>query len=264
VVGSASDRGFVEFVDAAGSMSVNQALSLRNDELLALERSGKLITSPLRYLAPIEPQGRLFCVGVNYRAHADEASRGSDVMPTIFIRTHESIVGHDEALRRPKASGQFDYEGELAIVIGKEGGGIPVSQALAHVGGYTCFNDGSIRDYQRHSLTAGKNFDATGACGPWIVTANDVPQADQLTLTTRVNGEVLQRASTGEMIYSIPAIIAYVSTIAELRTGDIISTGTPAGVGLFRDPQRWLVPGDSVEVSIDRVGVLRNSVEEAR
>jgi 2-keto-4-pentenoate hydratase/2-oxohepta-3-ene-1,7-dioic acid hydratase in catechol pathway len=159
---------------------------------------------------------------------------------------------------------QFDYEGELAVVIGGGGKAISPNEALLQVAGYTCFNDGSIRDFQKHSLTAGKNFDATGSCGPWIVTADAVQGADQLILSTRVNGETLQHASTAEMIYSIPEIIAYISTITALRAGDIIATGTPAGVGLFREPPRWLVPGDAVEVTVSGVGTLVNPIKETR
>jgi 2-keto-4-pentenoate hydratase/2-oxohepta-3-ene-1,7-dioic acid hydratase in catechol pathway len=216
------------------------------------------------YLPPISPNSRILCVGVNYGAHAKEASREGEPKPTIFLRTAESLVGHLTPLERPTASVQFDYEGELAVVIGGGGKAISPNEALLQVAGYTCFNDGSIRDFQKHSLTAGKNFDATGSCGPWIVTADAVQGADQLILSTRVNGETLQHASTAEMIYSIPEIIAYISTITALRAGDIIATGTPAGVGLFREPPRWLVPGDAVEVTVSGVGTLVNPIKETR
>jgi 2-keto-4-pentenoate hydratase/2-oxohepta-3-ene-1,7-dioic acid hydratase in catechol pathway len=262
VIGSATERGFVPLSSPTEHLSMAAALALPSEGLLAAERTGRVSEAPIQYLAPVDSDRRIFCVGVNYRAHATEASR-ADAYPTIFLRTHASVVGHRTPIRRPNASDEFDYEGELALVIGNPGRDISEDKALSHVAGYTAFNDGSIRNYQKHSLTAGKNFDTTGSCGPWIVTADEIPDPANLALTTTVNGEVLQHANTGDMIYSLPKIIAYVSAIAELQTGDVISTGTPAGVGAFRDPKRWLVPGDILEISIDGVGILRNVVEQA-
>ena len=256
IVGLVTDRGLVPI-----ESSIVEALTYSLERLDELSRTGVAVGVPEAYLPPIDATSRIFCVGVNYGAHAKEASREGEEKPTIFLRTHESLVSEGRPLQRPAVSPNFDYEGELAVVIGKRGRSITPELALAHVAGYTCFNDGSVRDYQKHSLTAGKNFDATGSCGPWIQTADGIPDPAALSLTTRVNGEVMQQASVSEMIYSVPQIIAYISTITELLAGDVIATGTPAGVGLFRDPPRWLVPGDVVDVSIDGVGSLINRIE---
>ncbi|NLD56267.1 MAG: fumarylacetoacetate hydrolase family protein [Burkholderiaceae bacterium] len=212
------------------------------------------------FLPPLAAGARIFCVGINYRAHASETGRDMPAQPTIFTRTPESIVGHEQSLNRPAVSSQLDFEGELAVVIGCHGRNLPRSDAMRLVAGYTCFNDGSIRDFQKHSVTAGKNFDATGACGPWIVTSDEVPDPSALLLVTRLNGAQVQRSGTDLLIYPIDLILAYLSKITELRPGDIVATGTPAGVGALRDPPLWMKPGDRVEVEIDRIGTLRNAV----
>ena len=212
------------------------------------------------FLPPLAAGARIFCVGINYRAHASETGRDMPAQPTIFTRTPESIVGHEQSLNRPAVSSQLDFEGELAVVIGCHGRNLPRSDAMRLVAGYTCFNDGSIRDFQKHSVTAGKNFDATGACGPWIVTSDEIPDPSALLLVTRLNGAQVQRSGTDLLIYPIDLILAYLSKITELRPGDIVATGTPAGVGALRDPPLWMKPGDRVEVEIDRIGTLRNAV----
>lgn len=212
-------------------------------------------------LHPVVPDaGRIICVGKNYRDHA--AEMGSEVPqdPNLFIRTTKSVVGHDQSVVCPRASHQYDYEGELAVVIGRGGRHIAEDRALSHVAGYTCFLDGSLRDYQKHSFTAGKNFDSSGACGPWLVPAAQIPDPQSLTLTTRLNGTVVQHASTGEMILPVAKIIAYISIFTHLEPGDVIATGTPAGVGAGRRPPLWMKPGDRIEVEISRVGVLANAV----
>ena len=168
---------------------------------------------------------------------------------------------HWGALVRPSVSSDMDYEGELAVVIGRGGRHIAASQALDHVAGYACFNDGSLRDYQRqHSVAVGKNFVATGGFGPWLVTRDEIPDPSQLTLTTRLNGAEVQRGDTADMIFSVLQIISYVSAFTQLDPGDVISTGTPPGVGMARKPPLWLKPGDVVEVEISQIGVLRNGV----
>ena len=180
--------------------------------------------------------------------------------PRIFARLADTIIGHGAAMWRPANSTHFDYEGELAIVIGKAGRHIPAERALEHVAAYTCFNDGSLRDYQKHSVTAGKNFPHTGPLGPWLVSADEIPDPAALTLTTRVNGEERQRTSTGDMILNVQALIAYISAFTPLSPGDVIATGTPEGVAHARKPPPWLVPGDTVEVEISGIGLLRNPV----
>ncbi|MBK1659041.1 fumarylacetoacetate hydrolase family protein [Paracraurococcus ruber] len=207
------------------------------------------------------PLRKVLCVGLNYRAHvAESAGREVPEQPRIFARLADSIIPHGAPLVRPRNSIQFDYEGELAVVIGRAGRHIPAARALEHVAAYTIFNDGSVRDYQKHSVTAGKNFPWTGPLGPWLVTADEIPDPAALTLETRVNGERRQRTGTGDMILSVAALIEYISGFTPLSPGDVIATGTPEGVAHARKPPPWLRPGDVVEVEVSGIGVLRNPV----
>lgn len=182
--------------------------------------------------------------------------------PTLFTRFPDSLVGHGEALVRPRLSTEYDYEGELAIVIGKPARYVAAAQALDYVAGYTCFLDGSVRDWQRHTtqFIPGKNFPATGGCGPWLVTTDEIPDPARLQLKTRVNGEVLQAAPVSDLCFDVRRIIEYCSSFCQLNPGDIIATGTPSGVGVARKPPRWLTPGDLVEVDISGIGILRHRV----
>jgi 2-keto-4-pentenoate hydratase/2-oxohepta-3-ene-1,7-dioic acid hydratase in catechol pathway len=212
---------------------------------------------------PLAEAARVFCVGVNYKSHAEETGRDLPPRPSVFTRTHQSLVDPGEQLLRPTVSHQFDFEGELAAVIGTVARNVPPEQALSHVAGYTCFNDGSVRDYQKYSVTAGKNFDSSGSCGPWLTTADEIPDPAQLQLVTRLNDAEVQRSGTDLLIYSVGLIISYLSEITELQPGDIVATGTPAGVGHRRQPQLWMKAGDVVEVEISGIGVLRNPIGEA-
>jgi 2-keto-4-pentenoate hydratase/2-oxohepta-3-ene-1,7-dioic acid hydratase in catechol pathway len=211
-------------------------------------------------LVPFDTQARIFCIGVNYRSHVTETHREVEPQPSVFIRTQASVVAHGAGMVRPSSSDNFDYEGELTVVIGRRGRLISQADALSHVAGYTCFNDGSVRDFQKHSTTSGKNFEASGACGPWIVTSDELPDPTSLTLVTRLNGTEVQRSTTDLLIHSIPRIIEYISTMTSLEPGDIIATGTPAGVGSRRTPPLWMKPGDTIEVDITSIGVLRNPI----
>lgn len=216
-------------------------------------------------LPPVTDPEKIVCIGLNYRAHAAEGGFKLPEFPSLFGRFTNTLAASGQALIRPNASEQFDYEGELAIVIGRGGRHIKAADALGHVFGYTCFNDGSVRDFQfKHSLTAGKNHPATGGLGPWIVSADEIPDPSKLTLVTRVNGREVQRKGTDDMIFDVPAVIAYVSGWTELAPGDVITTGTPEGVGFARKPPLWLKPGDSVEVEISSIGVLVNPVVAER
>ena len=205
---------------------------------------------------------RIFCIGVNYRSHRDEMGRDASDHPTVFVRFPSSLVGHAAPLLRPLASDRFDYEGELAVVIGRAGRRIERDHALDHVAGYSCFNDGSIRDYQRHTsqFTAGKNFDRSGSFGPWLVTADELGDPSTLMLTTRLNGEEMQHSATDLLIYDVADIIVYLSEFTELQPGDVIATGTPGGVGAARKPPVFMKPGDVIEVEITGIGVLRNAI----
>jgi 2-keto-4-pentenoate hydratase/2-oxohepta-3-ene-1,7-dioic acid hydratase in catechol pathway len=218
----------------------------------------------VRLLPPITEPGKIICVGRNYRGHIAEAGLKLPEFPSLFIRVLESIVAHDEPLIRPRASHQLDFEGELAVVIGKPGRDIPPGSALDHVFGYSCFNDGSLRDFQmKHSLTIGKNFQSTGGFGPYIATASIIGDPRSLEVRTHVNGTEMQHGKLSDLIFDIPYLIAYISRFTILRPGDVIAAGTPDGVGFVRTPPVWLKPGDEVVVSIPGVGELRNSVADA-
>jgi 2-keto-4-pentenoate hydratase/2-oxohepta-3-ene-1,7-dioic acid hydratase in catechol pathway len=213
--------------------------------------------------APTIPDaGKIICIGMNYREHIREMGRAPPRYPAFFARFNDSLVGHGQPVVRPRVSTQFDWEGELAVVIGRTARHVDREHALAHVAGYTILQDGSVRDYQEHTtqFTAGKNFHHSGAMGPWLVTADEIPDPAALVLTTRVSGETMQHGEVADLCIDVPAILAYLSDICELRPGDVIATGTPSGVGAGRRPPRWLVPGDVVEVEISHLGVLRNPV----
>ena len=218
----------------------------------------------IRFLPVIPQPGKILCAGINYRSHAAEMSREFPKQPSMFIRFADTLVGHGGELIRPKVSDNFDFEGELALVIGKGGRHIAPDRALEHVAGYTCFVDGSVRDYQKFSVTSGKNFPGTGPLGPWLVTTDEIPDPGRLTLMTRLNGKEVQRSPTDLLIYSIPQIIAFCSDFTALSPGDVISTGTPEGVGHSRKPPLWMKAGDALEVEITGIGVLRADVVDAR
>jgi 2-keto-4-pentenoate hydratase/2-oxohepta-3-ene-1,7-dioic acid hydratase in catechol pathway len=244
-------------------------MALRNGALAAFVRSSKTESLPVRDLAtlrllPVLPHpGRLLCIGRNYADHAAEMKTPPPLHPSVFLRTPESLVAPGAPLIRPTVSEAFDFEGELAVIIGTAGRDIPMTRAMEHVFGYSCFNDGSVRDFQfEHSLTAGKNFDGTGSFGPYLVSADEVGDPRRLTLQTLVNGREMQHAQISDLLFNIPFLISYLSRVMKLEPGDVIATGTPSGAGFSRKPPVWLRPGDTVEVSISGVGVLRNSVAQ--
>ena len=217
----------------------------------------------IEFLPVIPDPGKILCVGLNYVEHVHETGREVNEKPTFFLRVAESQVGHDQPMLLPAESTQLDYEGEIAIVIGRAGRRIDPAKAWDYVAGYSCYNDGSVRDYQRHTTqwTAGKNFFRTAGFGPWMVTTDEVPAGALLTLRTRLNGELMQQARTDMLIHDIPSQIAFASTFTPLAPGDVIVTGTPGGVGSRRNPPIWMKPGDVVEVEVERIGVLRNRIQ---
>ena len=206
---------------------------------------------------------KILCVGVNYRPHIEEMGRDVPEYPVVFTRFASSLVENEQAIIRPRVSEQLDFEGELAVVIGRKARYVTRANALDYVGGYCCFLDGSVRDWQRHTMqfTAGKNFEKSGAMGA-VVPANEVGDPTTLEVTTRVNGEVMQHGCIADLVFDIPHLIEYCSTFTELCPGDVIATGTPGGVGAARSPQVWLRDGDIVEVEIPGVGLLRNPVRD--
>ncbi len=232
----------------------------------AAARGPDFSLAEVRLLPPILDPGRIVCIGLNYKTHIEETGRALPAYPALFVRHPDSHVGHGEAMIRPKASDQYDYEGELAFVVGKPGRHIPSERALAHVAGYSCYNDGSIRDFQAHThqFTPGKNFWRSGAFGPWLVTADEIPDPGALTLETRLNGRVMQRAPTADLLFDVPYLIHYLSVIFPLRPGDVVSTGTTGGVGKARKPPVFMQAGDRVEVEISGIGVLANPIEDER
>ena len=216
-------------------------------------------------LEPVIPDpGQILCVGLNYSEHQMETRRERTEHPTIFARFGRSQIGHEATIIRPRESSALDFEGELAIIIGRQGRRISEDDALSFVAGYACYNDVTLRDFQKHTSQwhPGKNFPTTGAFGPWMVTADEIPDPTVLSIQTRLNGEVVQAAGLNQLIFSIPEIIAYCSTFTELRPGDVIATGTPGGVGSARKPPLWMKAGDRVEVEIPLVGCLANTVAD--
>lgn len=214
-------------------------------------------------LLPVIPQpGKIWCCGLNYGEHVRETQREVTEQPTFFLRVADSQVAHGQPILCPPESTQVDYEAEIAVIIGRPGRRIAEADVAAHIAGYACYNDGSIRDWQRHTSqwVPGKNFWRTGGFGPWMVTADEIPFGTVMRLQTVLNGQVMQDATTDLMIHSIARQVAYVSTIAPLRAGDVIVTGTPGGVGARRQPPVWMKPGDVCEIVVDRIGTLRNPI----
>ena len=243
---------------AAGKGALNKAASAARR---APARA--VIKGRVSYLPPVPNPNKIICVGLNYSDHAAEAGLTPPDYPILFLRVNNSVVGHGQAIIRPKASKHFDYEAELIAVIGKKGRNIPKSKALDYVAGYSVGNEGSIRDYQMRGSqwTLGKNFDQTGSWGPDIVTADELPKGGKgLDIAARVNGRVLQSSNTRNMIFDTQTIIAAASTAMTLEPGDVIFTGTPAGVGFVRKPPVFMKAGDTAEIEIEGIGVLRNPV----
>jgi 2-keto-4-pentenoate hydratase/2-oxohepta-3-ene-1,7-dioic acid hydratase in catechol pathway len=265
--GAVSGDGVVTLNDRVGQPSLRAALGAG---AMAAMRKAAHEATPDRTLAgitfrPLIPQpNKILCAGVNYRAHAAEVGRELPKQPSLFIRFADTLVGHDGEMTRPHVSDNLDYEGELALVIGTGGRHIAAERALEHVAGYTIFVDGSVRDFQKFSVTSGKNFPGTGPLGPWLVTSDEIPDPSKLTLTTRLNGQQVQHAPTSQLIYAIPQIIAFCSDFTALSPGDIIATGTPEGVGHGRKPPLWMKPGDTLEVEITKIGVLRAHIADER
>ncbi|MCD0503423.1 fumarylacetoacetate hydrolase family protein [Bordetella petrii] len=218
----------------------------------------------IQYLPTIVAPGKILCVGLNYGRHVAETGRELPAHPSLFVRFADSLVGHQCPVWRPAASAKLDFEGELAVVIGKGGRHIPAARALEHVAGYTCMAENSVRDFQKHNaqVTPGKNFERSGALGPWLVTADEIPDPTVLRVITRLNGEVMQDGQADDLIFPIPELIAYISSFTPLAPGDVIATGTPEGVGARRTPPVFMAAGDVLEVEIPGIGRLSNPVAD--
>jgi 2-keto-4-pentenoate hydratase/2-oxohepta-3-ene-1,7-dioic acid hydratase in catechol pathway len=234
-------------------------------EIISLARSSgrRLPLDALQFRPPIVDGEKILCVGLNFKAHAEEAGLPIPSRPALFVRFQSSLVGHGQPVMAPCNSPQFDFEGELAVVVGRAGRHISETDAMEYVLGFTIASDNSVRDWQKHTsqVTAGKNFCRSGAMGPWCVTRDEFDDACSFDIVTRLNGRIVQSGNTHDFIFSIPRIISYISSFAELLPGDVIMLGTPPGVGVGRQPQLWLKPDDILEVDIPGIGTLRNPVE---
>jgi len=265
--GVATDNGVVDLGARFGGdlkqVLENNTLDKMKDKAAAITPDHDLAS--IRYLPPISAPEKIACIGVNYaNRNAEYKDNSADPeWPSLFMRTIDSFTGHEQPLWRPPESHQLDYEGEIVLIIGKQGHRIPKEQAMEHVAGLTIMNEGTLRDWVRHAkfnVTQGKNFVHSGGLGPWMVSAEEFPYFDKLTVTTRVNGEQRQHDTTANLMFSFPYLVSYLSTFYILKPGDIISTGTPLGAGARFEPPKYLVPGDIVEVEVSGIGTLRNGV----
>jgi len=261
--GIVTDRGIVDlgrrFAGRIGSLRAFLSSPEFRDRDRWASCESDLALDEVGFLPVVADPEKILCVGMNYAEKRAEFDATSSA-PTLFIRFAYSQTGHLCPLIKPAATQELDYEGELALVIGKPGHRIRAENAYEHVAGYACYMDGSVRDWQHSWFTAGKNWERTGGFGPWLVTADEIPDPHDLVLTTRLNGREVQRESTGNMIHKIPELIEYISTFSPLQPGDVIITGSPGGVGKKRVPPLFLHDGDEVEVEIERIGCLRNPV----
>jgi 2-keto-4-pentenoate hydratase/2-oxohepta-3-ene-1,7-dioic acid hydratase in catechol pathway len=275
IVQGRTTYGVVEADQVIDLESVKTTFGTDLKQAIAINRLGELtpaVLAPLprvaladvTFLPVIENPGKVLCIGINYATHVRETGREMPTYPMIFTRFADSQVAHLQPIIRPKASHKLDFEGELAVVIGKTARHVKAADALEYVAGYACYNDGSVRDWQKHTIqfVPGKNFPCTGGFGPWLVTCDEIGDPQDLELTTRLNGQVMQHTSTSDMIFDVRHLIEYCSTFTELAPGDVIVSGTTGGVGAFREPPVWMKPGDTVEVEISGIGILRNSIAD--
>jgi 2-keto-4-pentenoate hydratase/2-oxohepta-3-ene-1,7-dioic acid hydratase in catechol pathway len=262
--GAVVDGGIVDF--SARWPSLREAIAAKAlPSLATVAKTSKpdFALADVELLPTIPNPDKILCIGLNYASHVGEVGRQLPTVPSVFSRLHNTLVRHGGDIVRPSASTNFDFEGELAVIIGERCRHVPRARALSVIAGYSCFLDVSVRDFQKHSVTAGKNFPATGPLGPWMVTADVLPDPQQLTLVTRLNGAEVQRDTTDHMIFDVATIIEYLSTVTWLEPGDVIATGTPDGVGLGRKPPLWMKGGDKLEVEISGIGALQvNVVDE--
>jgi len=249
--------------DAAKKKAQRALATIKSERIAELVSQGvALEEAKITYLPPIASPGKIICLGMNYRQHAQEMGREPPKYPTLFGKFSHTLIGHKQEIVLPMISDMVDYEAELALVIGREGKAIKAENALDFIGGYTILNDVSVRDFQNRTLQwlQGKNFDRSCPIGPYVVTADEVADPDKLDIELKLNDKVMQHSNTSDFIFSVPVIIEYISQIMTLSPGDIISTGTPSGVGVARDPQVFLKAGDTVKIKLEKVGMLENPV----
>ena len=261
------DNKIIDLTDRFGSLHATLSAGRLDEAKAANSSAGTIELAKVTLLPPITTAEKYFCIGVNYANRNAEYKDGSEAPknPSVFMRSRESFVGHGQFIERPPESHQLDYEGEIVIIIGKEGRRIKRENARDHIAGLTVMNEGTLRDWVRHAkfnVTQGKNFEKSGALGPWMVPLTDDIDLTNLDIQTRVNGELRQNDNTSNMMFPIEFQIEYLSKFARLKAGDVIATGTPNGAGARFDPPKYLVPGDVVEVSCPAVGTLRNEVKD--
>ena len=264
--GVVTDDGVIDAKPLAGGpQSLKDAIAAGSMDMIAeaaVKRSADHSIDEVEFLPVIPDPDKIIAVGLNYRSHVLEGGRDIPEWPMIFTRFANSQVGHGQPMIKPNVSEMFDFEGEMAVIIGESCRQVSEADALSVVAGYACYNDGSIRDYQRHTsqFVPGKSFYKSGAFGPWMVTADEIPDPGALTLMTRLNGKEMQHATTDDLLFSIPQLIHYLTTVTELVPGDVIVSGTTGGVGCYRDPPVFMKDGDIIEIELDKIGVLRNPV----
>lgn len=263
IIGIKGDRAF-DLSKSNGPQTIAEAMGDFDQGVLKTRCTDAALLEDRAFdlLAPVDPDARILCTGFNFANHATESAREVPENPTFFMRFASGLVGPGEPIIAPKASEQLDWEGEVAFVIKRAGRAIAPANAYDHVGGYVCFGDHSIREFQLHGTqaTAGKNFDCSGSIGPWIVTADEIGNPSELELFTRLNDEQMQHGKLTDLIFDIPRLIAYISTFMKLRPGDIVATGTPAGIGGRRVPPRWMRPGEMITVDVPGIGTLTNPI----
>lgn len=261
--GVATDKGVVDCSSLFPTLrSALEANGIDKVKGFAAGRAADATLAEITYLPVVPDPGKIICVGLNYQDHVKETKRDNTENPALFVRFAESQVGHNQPIILPPESTHLDYECEIAVIIGKAGRRISEKDSWSHIAGYAPYNDGSVRDWQRHTIqwTAGKNFSKTGGFGPWMVTRDEIADDAELSIETRLNGTVMQHSTTKHMIFSIPVLIKYISTFISLQPGDVIVTGTPGGVGARREPPVWMKAGDKVEIELSQVGVLVNTI----
>ncbi|MFL9875851.1 fumarylacetoacetate hydrolase family protein [Paraburkholderia megapolitana] len=265
--GVADDGGIIDLSEFSSDVGATLKEALARNKLDTIRSIARVVDERLEWseveLLPVIPDPqKILCVGINYLSHVKETGRELPAKPMFFTRFADSQTAHGGPIVRPLVSEKLDFEGELAVVIGRTARHVKAADALGYVAGYSCYNDGSVRDWQKHTIqfTPGKNFPSTGGFGPWLVTPDELGDPSRLSLTTRLNGKVVQQATTDDLIFDIPTLIEYCSTFTELHAGDVIITGTTGGVGAFRQPPLWMKDGDEVEVEISKIGILRNIV----
>jgi 2-keto-4-pentenoate hydratase/2-oxohepta-3-ene-1,7-dioic acid hydratase in catechol pathway len=264
----------LQAVDASLPVNLADVLARNNGDLSPLSALAKRAPASarrplkgLKYALPVARPGKIICLGQNYLEHVKEQATNVQKFPTVFMRCNSSLLAHGEPMIRPRVTETLDWEAEMVVVVGKRAKHLDVGNATSCIAGYSCFNEGSVREFQRKTTQwdMGKNFDSTGAFGPWMVTADELPPGGKgLKIQTRLNGQVMQSDNTENMMFPVPEMIAYITQGMTLEPGDIIVTGTPSGVGCWRKPPIWMKPGDTCEVEIEKIGILSNPIADEK